>query len=129
MPRTALVVDDARVAATTIADALNLLGYETQIAYGPRPAIESLSHRVPDVILLDINMPGIDGVEVCRYLRRDPLTAKIPIIAMSSEVEETIVAQVRKAGANAFLPKPLDIDALERALRDVFGDKRLPARR
>ena len=129
MPRYALVVDDARVAATPIAEALNLLGYETQIAYGPRPAIESLNQRVPDVILLDINMPGIDGVEVCRYLRRDPLTAKIPIIAMSSEVEEIIVAQVRKAGANAFLPKPIDIDALERTLRDVFGDKRLHARR
>jgi CheY-like chemotaxis protein len=130
MPRYALVVDDVRIAAATIAEALNLLGYETQVAYGPRPAIESLNRRVPDVILLDINMPGIDGVEVCRYLRREPLTANIPIIAMSSEIEETIVAQVRKAGANTFLSKPIDIDALERALQDVFGDKpRLRTRR
>jgi CheY-like chemotaxis protein len=129
MSRYALVVDDARVAAATIAEALQLLGYETHIAYGPRPAIESLNRRIPDVILLDINMPGMDGVEVCRYLRRDPLTAKVPIIAVSSEVEETIVAQVRQAGANAFLSKPIDMDALERALQDVFGDKRRRARR
>ena len=121
MPRYALVVDDARVAAHTIAQALELLGYETEVAYGPRPAIESLARRIPDVILLDINMPGIDGVEVCRYLRRDPLTAKIPIIAMSSEVHEPTVTQIRKAGANLFLPKPMDIDALERALKRVLA--------
>jgi CheY-like chemotaxis protein len=120
MSRYALVVDDVRMAAATIAKALNLLGYETEVAYGPRPALESLAHRLPDVILLDINMPGIDGVEVCRYLRRDPRTAKIPIIAISSETQEETVAQVRKAGANAFLPKPLDIDALESTLKQIL---------
>ena len=120
MPRYALVVDDARIAAATIAKTLNLLGYETKVAYGPRPAIESLTLRLPDVILLDINMPGIDGVEVCRYLRRDPRTAKIPIIAISVEAQEEIVAQAREAGVNAFLPKPIDMDALEKTLKRIL---------
>ena len=120
MLRYALVVDDARIAAVPIAEALNLLGYETQVAYGPRPALESLARRLPDVILLDINLPGIDGVEVCRYLRRDPLTAKIPIIAISSEAQEETVAEVRKAGANAFLPKPIDIGTLEKTLKRIL---------
>jgi CheY-like chemotaxis protein len=129
MSQYALVVDDVRVAAATIAEALRLLGYETQLAYGSRQAIESLAQRMPDVILLDINMPGIDGVEVCRYLRRDPLTAEVPIIAMSSESQAETIAQVRKAGANAFLPKPIDIDALERTLKKVLGDHRHPRAR
>jgi CheY-like chemotaxis protein len=120
MSRLALVVDDARFAAATIAQALNLLGYETRVAYGSRPAIESLAHRLPDVILLDINMPGLDGIEVCRYLRRDPRTAKIPIIAISAEAQEETVAQARKAGANAFLPKPIDMDALEKTLKRIL---------
>ena len=120
MSRYALVVDDARFAATTIAKTLDLLGYETRVAYGPRPALESIAHRLPDVILLDINMPGIDGVEVCRFLRRDPRTAKIPIIAISAEAQEETVAQARKAGANAFLPKPIDTDALEKTLRSIL---------
>ncbi len=120
MARYALVVDDTRIAATTIAQALNLLGYQTQVAYSPRVAIESLVQRMPDVILLDINMPGIDGVEVCRYLRRDPRTEKIPIIAMSSEAQEETVTQVREAGANAFLAKPIDIDTLERTLNGIL---------
>jgi CheY-like chemotaxis protein len=121
MPRYALVVDDSRVAAHTIAQALELLGYETEVAYGPRSAIESLARRIPDVILLDINMPGIDGVEVCRYLRRDPRTEQVPIIAMSSEVQEPTVTQIRKAGANFFLSKPLDIDALDSVLKHVLA--------
>ena len=120
MPRYALVVDDTRIAATTIAQALNLLGYQVQVAYSPRAAIESLFKRMPDVILLDINMPGIDGVEVCRYLRRDPPTEKVPIVAMSSEVEEETVDRVYEAGANAFLAKPIDIDILERALNRIL---------
>ena len=120
MPQYALVVDDIQVAATTIAETLDLLGYETRVAYGSRPAIESLAHRLPDVILLDINMPGLDGIEVCRYLRRDPRTAKIPIIAMSAEAEEGTVAQACRAGVDAFLPKPIDIDVLEKTLKRVL---------
>jgi CheY-like chemotaxis protein len=120
MPQYALVVDDIQVAATTIAKALDLLGYETRVAYGSRPAIESLAQRLPDVILLDINLPGLDGIEVCRYLRRDPRTAEIPIIAISVEAHEETVARARKAGANAFLPKPIDIDALEKTLKRLL---------
>jgi CheY-like chemotaxis protein len=120
MPRYALVVDDTRIAATTIAQALTLLGYQAEVAYSPRVAIESISKRVPDVILLDINMPGIDGVEVCRYLRRDPHTEDVPIVAMSSEAEEETVDRVYEAGANAFLAKPIDIDILERALNRIL---------
>ena len=120
MPQYALVVDDIQVAATTIAETLDLLGYETRVAYGSRPAIESLAHRLPDVILLDINMPGLDGIEVCRYLRRDPRTAKIPIIAISVEAQEETVAQARKAGVDAFLLKPIDIDVLEKTLKRIL---------
>jgi CheY-like chemotaxis protein len=120
MARYALVVDDTRIAATTIAQALTLLGYQAEVAYSPRVAIESISKRLPDVILLDINMPGIDGVEVCRYLRRDPRTEKVPIVAMSSEAQEETVDRVYEAGANVFLAKPIDIDILERALNRIL---------
>ena len=123
MARYALVVDDTRIAATTIAQALTLLGYQAEVAYSPRVALESISKRVPDVILLDINMPGIDGVEVCRYLRRDPHTEKVPIVAMSSEAQEETVDQVYEAGANVFLAKPIDIDILERALNRILNPR------
>jgi CheY-like chemotaxis protein len=121
MSRYALVVDDVRIAATTIAQTLELLGYETEMAYGPRPALESLARRIPDVILLDINMPGVDGVEVCRYIRCEPSMAQVPIIAISSEVQEDTVARILEAGANIFMLKPLDWEALEQALKRLLA--------
>jgi CheY-like chemotaxis protein len=124
MSRYALVVDDSRIAATTIAQALELLGYETEIACGPRPALESLARRIPDVILLDINMPGVDGVEVCRYIRCEPGTAQVPVIAISSEVQEDTVARILEAGANIFMPKPIDVEALEQALKRLLASQR-----
>lgn len=121
--RYALVVDDVRIAATTIAQSLELLGYETEIAYGPRPALESLARRIPDVILLDINLPGVDGVEVCRYIRNEPATAQVPIIAISSEAQQDTIARILEAGANMFMPKPLDLEALEQALKHLLAGK------
>ena len=123
MSHYALVVDDVRIAATTIAQTLELLGYETETAYGSRPALESLARRIPDVILLDINMPGVDGVEVCRYIRCEPATAQVPIIAISSEDQEDTVARILEAGANIFMPKPLDVEALEQALKRLLAGK------
>jgi len=120
MSRCALVVDDARIAATTIAQILTLLGYQAQVAFGPRQAIESLAQHTPDVILLDIHMPGVDGVELCRYFRREPRTARVPIIAMTSEPHPETAALMRSAGANAFLPKPIDVETLERVLKHLF---------
>ena len=119
MPRHALIIDDTRLTANSLAQMLDLLGYQTRVAYGSRAAIEGAAQQIPDVILLDINMPGIDGVEVCRFFRRDPRTASVPIVAMSTETQEEMVARVREAGANIFLPKPMDFEALEQALKEV----------
>ena len=119
MPRYALVIDDTRITANSLAQMLGLLDYQVRVAYGSRAAIEDVAQQIPDVILLDINMPGIDGVEVCRFFRRDPRTAKVPIVAMSTETQEAMVARVREAGANTFLPKPIDFDSLEQALKAV----------
>jgi two-component system cell cycle response regulator len=111
-----LVIDDSRETADSLASMLGLLGYPTQVAYGPRTAINTITRYFPGVIMLDINMPGVDGVEICRYLRRDPRTAHVPIIAMSSETQPEMVARVRAAGADTFLPKPISVEALEQAL-------------
>jgi CheY-like chemotaxis protein len=58
----------------------------------------------------------VDGVEVCRFLRRDPRTAHVPIIAMSTESQPEMVARATAAGANFFLPKPISMETLEQAL-------------
>jgi CheY-like chemotaxis protein len=117
--RNALVIDDSRAAADTLAGMLRILGYKTQVAYGPRTAINSFTREFPSLIVLDIHMPGMDGVEVCRFLKRDPRTAHVAVIAMSSESQPEMIERVRAAGADIFLPKPVSLEMLEQALQKV----------
>jgi CheY-like chemotaxis protein len=115
----AYVVEDHRDTANCLSQWLRLFNYEVRIALGPLAAIEALAGRVPDVIFIDIHMHGMDGVELCRYIRRDPRTADVALIAMSSDNQSSLVERVRLAGAMGFLSKPLDIQALEDVLRNV----------
>jgi CheY-like chemotaxis protein len=103
MARYALVVDDTHVAATTIAQALNLLGYQVQVAYSPRAAIESLFKRMPDVIVLDINMPGM-------MAWRSAVTSATTHERKKSHHRHVFQAQEEmgqvRGGPNDFLAKP-----------------------
>jgi two-component system, OmpR family, sensor histidine kinase TorS len=109
----ALVIDDHRETAEALRGMLGLLGYTVRLAFGPRPALEALAQRVPDVIFLDIHMHGLDGVEVCRYIRRDPRTARVTIIGISTDTQPDLIDRLRQAGADGFLAKPIDMDQLE----------------
>ncbi len=114
-----LVIDDSRQTADSLADMLRLVGCLPEVAYGPRSAINTITRQFPAVIMLDINLPGVDGVELCRFLRRDPRTAHLPIIAMSTETQPEMVSRVAAAGADYFLPKPITVETLEAALATV----------
>jgi len=115
----AYIIDHCRETADSLCQWLSLFDYDTRVALGPLAAIEALVRRVPDVIFLDIHMQGMDGVEVCRYIRRDPRTAEVAIIGMSSDTQPALVERLRLAGANGFLGKPLEYDALAQVLRAV----------
>jgi len=119
MKRLAFVIDDNRLIAKSLMQMLELLGYEAQAAYGSLAGIQALGQIVPDIILLDLHMQGVNGVEVCRYIRRDPRLAKVPVLAISSDNQETMIAGVREAGANAFLGKPIAFEALEKVLKHI----------
>ena len=119
MIRTALVVDDNRDTADGIVKMLSLMGFQAQPVYSPRLAIESMSKRLPHLLVLDIHMHGVDGGEVIRFIRRDPLMASVPILAVSSDTQDAIVADILSAGANAFLPKPVEFDVLEKTVEEL----------
>lgn len=119
MNPTALVVDDNRDTADGIVKMLTLLGFQARPVYSPRLAIETMAHGLPSLLVLDIHMQGVDGGEVIRFIRRDPLLAPVPILAVSSDTQEAIVSSVLAAGANAFLPKPVEFDALEETIGKI----------
>ncbi len=115
-----LVVDDDKNTAMYLADLLRLMGHNIVVTFGPRGALLQLSEIVPDVVFLDVNMPGVDGLEICRYLRRDPTTANVPIIVVSANEEKAHQEAALQAGANYYIVKPAMIEDLERALRRVM---------
>jgi CheY-like chemotaxis protein len=114
-----LVVEDDRRIAQSLAAQIGVLGHTVGIAYGPRMALQQLNEVIPDVIFMDINMPGIDGVEVLRFLRRDPMTADVPVIVVSAEDQDKIKQAAFEAGANYYLVKPPTLEDIEKALEQV----------
>lgn len=119
MKRFAIIVDDNRMIANSLTQMLTLLGYEVKAAYGAMMAIQLMAQRVPDVILMDLHMQGLNGIDLCRHLRQDIHLRHIPILAMSSDNQPALIASMVEAGATLFIPKPIEMDALERALQTV----------
>jgi CheY-like chemotaxis protein len=98
---------------------LGLLEVEARVAYGSGPAMDLLRTLTPQLILLDINMPGVDGLEVLAYLRREPRLAPVPVIVITSDDQPETRNRVMKGGATAMLIKPATLDALEGALKNA----------
>lgn len=117
----AMVIDDDKRTADFLADQIRLLGHTVKTGYGPRAALSQIIFDVPDVLFLDINMPGIDGLEVCRFLRRDVRTSNLRIIVVSANEEKAYQDAAIEAGANYYIVKPAMMEDIENALSLVMG--------
>ena len=115
--RKILVVDDNESAAETLADLLGLQGHQVRIASSGHEALEAAPGFKPDVVLLDISMPGMTGYEVARHLRRLPFGRELRLLAMTGYGEEA-AGQSYEAGFDHHLVKPLDPDELLQLLQD-----------
>jgi len=114
-----LIVDDERDFVELVQFRLGALGYEFIVASDGVQALSQARQFKPDLILLDILLPDLDGLSVCEILRRQPSTRKIPIIfmsALSGDVTKRTVAM----HAEDFFTKPLDLPRLERRIADLL---------
>jgi len=71
------------------------------------------------LILLDLNMPGVNGMEVCRYIKRDPLAGDVPVVFVTAEDDPGIMEEARRAGAMDYIVKPVDFERLETILAKI----------
>ncbi|MBN1430579.1 MAG: response regulator [Anaerolineae bacterium] len=108
-----LIVDDDAAMAQTMADMVGLFDWKTVIVHGPRAAMVAIQRTPPALILLDLNMPGVDGMEVCRFIKRDPIAEKTMVVFVTAEDDPSIQQRAREAGASDYLIKPVDVDRLE----------------
>src|SRR5574339_777801 len=103
-----LIVDDEYAGRETLQSVLEGEGYELEMAENGFQAIEKAKKLLPDVILLDVMMPGMTGFEVCQRIRSDPEIAEIPIIVLTALDDRESLLTALKAGADDFVSKPFD---------------------
>jgi len=108
MSSTVLIVDDEYAGRQTLESVLEGEGYNIEMAENGVQAIEKAKSLLPDVILLDVMMPGMTGFEVCQHIRNDPLVAEIPIIILTALDDRDSLLNALKAGADDFISKPFD---------------------
>ncbi|MEM8856814.1 MAG: response regulator transcription factor [Chloroflexota bacterium] len=107
---TILVVDDVPANIGVLIETLPDAGFEVRVAGNGLAALEQVAYELPDLILLDIHMPGIDGFETCRRLKADPATQDIPIIFLSAMSETVDKVRGLQLGGADYVTKPIQVD-------------------
>ncbi len=109
MAKLILIVDDEPKNVTLIRDLLQVKGYSTNEATDGKQAVELAKANIPDLILMDIQMPEMDGIEATGILKTDAATKNIPILALSSYAMMGDKERILGAGCDGYLAKPFDI--------------------
>lgn len=124
MPRTkVLVVEDDRALSEVLLYNLDKAGYEVFKAFDGRDGLSQAQLRLPDIILLDVMLPVIDGVEVCRRLRANPETSKLNIILLTAKSEESDQLIGFSVGADDYVTKPFSVRVLLERLKSLLRRK------
>jgi CheY-like chemotaxis protein len=115
-PRRILLVDDNRDSAESLALVLRVTGHEVRTAYDGAAALDMARANPPDVVLLDIGLPGMSGLDVARRLRHDIGLKDALLVALTGYGREEDRRRSQEAGCNAHLVKPVELDALQTLL-------------
>lgn len=115
-----LVVDDSYANARLLDVYLEPLQHEVRTALGAQEALQQVSTFVPDLLLLDLQMPDVDGFEVARRLRQDPRTRDLPIIAVTGYSSSEHRRRAKEAGVDGFLVKPVHCEELKAAVAEYI---------
>jgi len=121
MPKQVMVVDDEIGALALIAIILERSGFAVVKAQGGNVALDLLEKSKPDLFVLDVMMPEMDGIELCRRIRARPDMALTPIILLSARTDSETIEQAFQAGANDYLTKPVFQHALVNKVSMALG--------
>jgi two-component system, cell cycle response regulator DivK len=119
-----LLVEDDPQGRRLYADWLSLAGFRVEQAHNGLQALERARETMPDVIVTDLHIPGIDGFELARQLRLDVRTRAIPVLAVTGYAAFAADPErARRAGCDAVLPKPCSAEDLEMAIRTLMDER------
>jgi two-component system cell cycle response regulator DivK len=116
-----LIVEDNEKNLKLVRDILQAKGYQTAEARSAEDGLRLVAERRPRLVLMDIQLPGMNGIEALRRLRADPATASIPVLAISASVMQEARKEITEAGFDGFIEKPISLhrflEAVEKALK------------
>jgi two-component system chemotaxis response regulator CheY len=127
MKKNILVLDDCRFTLNVLGDMLSDLDYDVTIVDNGRDACQKINSTLYDLIITDMNMPDMDGIEFAKQVRACPGCRFIPIVLISGEKNEDIISRAKKMGVSTFLSKPLKTAQLK-AILQITLNKRLSPR-
>jgi|SRR5687768_17066308 len=117
------IVDDDEEMSRAVGLMLNLLNCDTTSFFTVRAAVQTLlTGKMPDLIILDINLPEVSGLDMLEFLRRRPEWKNLPVVMLSSEAADTIVDRALELGADSYVMKPVTIEELEKAMGTAFSN-------
>ncbi len=115
-----LVIEDDELVALTVQTALKKFGYQVFATLNGRSGLQHARRYRPDVVVLDVMMPGMSGFDVCREMRRDPLLKDLPVLFLTAKGEETDRIEGFLAGGDDYLTKPFNLQELNLRLRALL---------
>ncbi|MBS3917458.1 MAG: response regulator [Deltaproteobacteria bacterium] len=115
-----MVVDDEVDLVETVRFSFELEGYDVLVAYNGEEALNQARKENPDLILLDLMLPKLDGYKVCRLLKFDERYKHIPILMLTAKIQEKDKVTGMETGANEYITKPFDMDELMKKVKNYL---------
>jgi CheY-like chemotaxis protein len=119
--KTVLVIEDEVDAAEMFAEMMRVNGFQVVKTYSSAPAISLISSEMPDLVILDVMMPDVSGLEVLKFMRREPSLSNIPVIVVSAKSMPSDIKTGLEAGASVYLTKPVGFLDLKQAVEKVMN--------
>jgi two-component system phosphate regulon response regulator PhoB len=121
--RTVLIIEDESDAAELFAEMMRVSGFRVRKTSSSTPALDMMTDDKPDVVLLDIMMPEVSGVDILRRMRGDPALENIPVVVVSAKSMPADIKIGLDAGASIYLTKPVGFLELKEAVEHVLGNQ------
>jgi CheY-like chemotaxis protein len=121
--KTVLIIEDEADAADLFAEMMRVSGFRVLKTSASAPAITLMTEEKPDIVLLDIMMPDISGLDILRQMRADPELANIPVVVVSAKSMPADIKNGMEAGASTYLTKPVGFLELKEAVERALGSQ------
>jgi CheY-like chemotaxis protein len=122
MEKTVLIVDDSAMIRHVVGQIVKSAGFRVLLAQDGQQGYDVAKEQLPDLVIMDVEMPTMDGIQATGLITSDPTTSHIPVMIFTSLGGEDDMNRAKEAGCRGILNKPICKETLQSTLRDIFGD-------